>query len=144
MRIKGHSRLSSSSTVDAALGITVGLYSQPEAETNSLGRNKPADNGLNDMAGSHFCPLFSFGLGNCLQKPIVGFPPLQVDRDDRTKCNLLALPNETQVLRRVSRLYQLVLNLERQGQYPSLACSFSQALLDHMEECPPFWRKLRL
>lgn len=40
------------------------------------------------MAGSLFCPLFSFGLKNCLQKGIVGFPPLKVNINDRTKCNL--------------------------------------------------------
>lgn len=39
---------------------------------------------LNDMAGSYFCPLFSFGLGNCLQKAIAAFTPLQADTDDKT------------------------------------------------------------
>lgn len=93
--------------------------------------------GLIDMAGPHFCPLFSFGFRNCLQKAIAGFPPLQVDIDDRTKCNL-SCSNETRVLRRVSRLYHLVLDLEKEGQNPSFACSFSCSLLDHMEECPHF------
>lgn len=95
--------------------------------------------GLNNVAGSHFCPLSHLDWEIAYKKPQLAF--LQVDIDDRTKCKLLLLSNKTQVFRRVSRLYQLILDLERQEQNP-FTCSFSWALLDHVEECPHFWRKL--
>lgn len=89
-KIQGHSRPTGSCTVDAALGVTGGLHSKPKAHASSLGRNKPQTHGLNHMAGSHFCPLFLFGL-DCLQKNILAFLLFKW-----TKCNLVELINETQ------------------------------------------------
>lgn len=63
MKIKGNSRSIGSSTVAVALRVTAGLYSKPDADASSLGRNKPADTWSEPHGRVSFLPPLLIWIG---------------------------------------------------------------------------------
>lgn len=68
MKIKGNTRPTSSSTIDAALWVTLGLYSKPSAEASSFGRNQPGDTCSERHGRVLFLPPFLIWIGKLLTK----------------------------------------------------------------------------
>lgn len=124
MKIKGNARLTSSSTADAPLRVTVvGLYSKPSAEDGSLGKSL-----FEDMWPEvHNRVLFLPTLFICLQHVIAGFPPLKVDREEvrSIKQRLIWVVQQVPTARKSSEALSLSFRPGETGKIPSFACSFS-------------------